>query len=105
MSSSSRERPPLMSSYQNYNEQDDSSTRDSDSDILVSTTETESEDEAGLMSGYNWGWVIVMASFYCVAIVGGVGYITGVLMESLETELQANTATISLAGSIQVCLQ
>ena len=101
MSSSRRERAPLLSSYQSYDERDHSSTEDSD--LVVSTTETETEDEAVLRSGHNWGWVIVMASFYCVAVVGGVGYITGVLMDTLETDLQGNTASISLAGSIQVC--
>ena len=53
-------------------------------------------------SWFNWGWLVVFASFYCVSIVGGVGYITGVLMEILKEDLSGNIASISLAGSVQV---
>ena len=45
-----------------------------------------------------WGWLVVVASFYCVAVVGGVSNLTGVLMESLKNDLQGNVASISLTG-------
>ena len=91
------ERTSLLRSYQSY---DEISTEE-DSETVSSTSESD-DDEEGRKLHYNWGWIIVFASFYCVAVVGGVGYITGVLMESLERELSGNIATISLAGSIQV---
>ena len=34
-----------------------------------------------------------------------VGYITGILMDSLKEELAGDTAVISLAGSVQVKIQ
>ena len=69
----------------------------------TSTTESDTDSEmGGIKTWFNWGWVVVLASFYCVAMVGGVGYITGVLMESLKTDLSGNIASISLAGSVQV---
>ena len=30
-----------------------------------------------------WGWVVVMSSFYCIAVLDGVGYTTGVMLDSL----------------------
>ena len=50
----------------------------------------------------HWGWLVVLSSFYCVALVAGVGYITGILMDSLKTDLDGNIATISVTGSLQV---
>ena len=49
-------------------------------------------DESGLTSDQGappawWGWVVVTASFYCIAILDGVGYTTGVMLDSLLRDL------------------
>ena len=49
-----------------------------------------------------WGWVVVMSSFYCIAILDGVGYTTGVMLDSLLSDLGGGRAQISLVGSLQV---
>ena len=49
-----------------------------------------------------WGWLVVLASFYCIAILDGVGYTTGILLDSLLQDLGGGRAKISLAGSLQV---
>jgi len=46
--------------------------------------------------------VVVFASFYCIAILDGVGYTTGILLDSLLQDLGGGRAEISLAGSLQV---
>ena len=49
-----------------------------------------------------WGWVVVISSFYCIAILDGVGYTTGVMLDSLLSDLGGDRARISLVGSLQV---
>ena len=49
-----------------------------------------------------WKWVVVLASFYCIAILDGVGYTTGILLDSLLQDLGGGRALMSLAGSLQV---
>ena len=66
-------------------------------------------DEDGLTSDQGpppawWGWVVVTASFYCIAILDGVGYTTGVMLDSLLRDLGGGRGEISLVGSIQVTL-
>ena len=96
MFSSKNERRPLVSSE--YNEDHDDIT-----ETEASTSESDTDSElGGIKTWFNWGWVVVLGSFYCVAMVGGVGYITGVLMESLKTDLSGDIASISLTGSVQV---
>ena len=68
--SSEMERPPLLHCC-NFEEVDRSSVSSPTSDT------TDSTDISELSSGDQdheggWGWVVVAASFYCVAIVGGV---------------------------------
>ena len=75
----------LSSCHTDEEEEDDRGSRASVSTPTSDTSDTsdmsdqssgEREEEGG------WGWVVVAASFYCVAIVGGVScfsYIGGVL--------------------------
>jgi len=49
-----------------------------------------------------WGWVVVAASFYCIAILDGVGYTTGILLDSFLQDLGGGRAEVSLAGSLQI---
>ena len=49
-----------------------------------------------------WRWVVVLSSFYCIAILDGVGYTTGILLDSLLQDLGGGRALMSLAGSLQV---
>ena len=51
-----------------------------------------------------WGWVVVTASFYCIAVLDGVGYTTGVMLDSLLRDLGGGRGEVSLVGSIQVSL-
>ena len=44
------------------------------------------------------------ASFYCIAILDGVGYTTGILLDALLQDLGGGCAEASLAGSLQVGL-
>jgi MFS family permease len=51
----------------------------------------------------NWrGWVVVLASFLCVAIVDGVGYTTGLMLEALRAELGGSRSAVAVVGSLQV---
>jgi len=45
---------------------------------------------------------VVLSSFYCIAILDGVGYTTGILLDSLLQDLGGGRAELSLAGSLQV---
>ena len=51
-----------------------------------------------------WGWVVVTASFYCIAVLDGVGYTTGVMLDSLLRDLGGGRGEVSLVGSMQVSL-
>ena len=98
-SSSKAERRPILSEKSPDNDQ----IEDSGSDSGICSSESDTDGALGSgRSSFNWGWLVVFASFYCVAMVGGVGYITGGLMEILKVELSGNIASISLAGSVQV---
>jgi len=60
--------------------------------------EEEEDDEEG-----GWrGWTVVVASFFCIAILDGVGYTTGLLLNSLIVDLGAGRAEVSVLGSLQV---
>jgi len=48
------------------------------------------------------GWMVVLASFLCVAIVDGVGYTTGLMLESLKSELGGSRGAVAVVGSLQV---
>ena len=49
-----------------------------------------------------WGWLVVAASFYCIAILDGIGYTTGILLDAFLKDLGGGRAEMSLAGSLQV---
>ena len=49
-----------------------------------------------------WGWVVVMSSFYCIAVLDGVGYTTGVMLDSLLQDLGGGRGQMALVGSLQV---
>ena len=49
-----------------------------------------------------WRWVVVLSSFYCIAVLDGVGYTTGILLDSLLKDLGGGRAELSLAASLQV---
>jgi len=48
------------------------------------------------------GWLVVLASFLCVAIVDGVGYTTGLMLESLKSDLGGSRGAVAVVGSLQV---
>ncbi|XP_023341260.1 monocarboxylate transporter 13 [Eurytemora carolleeae] len=48
------------------------------------------------------GWLVVFASFICIAVLDGVGYTTGLLLNSLLTDLGGSRAEVSITGSLQV---
>ena len=76
--------PPILSEEEN----------DDDGEITV----------RGSQASQSWGWVVVVASFYCVGVVGGVCNITGVLMDSLKQDFRGNVASISLTGQGSILL-
>ena len=45
---------------------------------------------------------MVCSSFYCIAVLDGVGYTTGVMLDSLLRDLGGGRGKVSLVGSIQV---
>ena len=49
-----------------------------------------------------WGWVVVVASFLNIAIIDGVGYSAGILLDSLLAELGGGRGGVAVAGSLQV---
>lgn len=49
-----------------------------------------------------WGWLVVASSFYCIAVLDGVGYTTGVMLDTLSRDLGGGRGEVSLVGSIQV---
>jgi len=49
-----------------------------------------------------WGWVVVVASFLNIAIIDGVGYTAGILLDSLLAELGGGRGGVAVAGSLQV---
>ena len=46
--------------------------------------------------------MVVMSAFYCIAVLDGVGYTTGIMLDTLLHDLGGTTAQISLVGSVQV---
>eukprot|EP00092_Neocalanus_flemingeri_P022081 GFUD01023950.1.p1 GENE.GFUD01023950.1~~GFUD01023950.1.p1 ORF type:complete len:442 (-),score=61.43 GFUD01023950.1:20-1345(-) len=71
---------------------------------LVNEIVRDEGDEPETKTGPNerWGCLVVLASFYCIAILDGVGYTTGILLDSFLQELGGGRAEVSLAGSLQV---
>ena len=49
-----------------------------------------------------WGWLVVLASFLNIAIIDGVGYTAGILLDSLLEELGGGRGGVAVAGSLQV---
>jgi len=49
-----------------------------------------------------WGCVVVLASFFNIAIIDGVGYTAGILLDSLLAELGGGRGGVAVAGSLQV---
>ena len=50
----------------------------------------------GRISRLNWGWVVVAAGFYCVAMVGGVG---DMMMMMMVNDVDDDRLATSLASS------
>ena len=46
------------------------------------------------------GWMVVLASFLCVAIVDGVGYTTGLMLERLLSELTLESVVLGVKFSL-----
>ena len=59
-------------------------------------------EEIARASEGTWRWVVVLSSFYCIAVLDGVGYTTGILLDSLLQDLGGGRASLSLAASLQV---
>ena len=51
----------------------------------------------GRISRLNWGWVVVAAGFYCVAMVGGVGDM--MMMMMMVNDVDDDRLATSLASS------
>jgi len=64
---------------------------------LVESTSSREHKEGGLI-----GWLIVLGSFICIAVLDGVGYTTGILLNSLMADLGSGRAEVSFSGSLQV---
>ena len=47
-----------------------------------------------------WGWVVVAASLFCVAVVDGTCYTSGIFIEPLMKSLGSDRGTATLAGSL-----
>lgn len=47
-----------------------------------------------------WGWVIVVASFVCCAVIDGLCSVFGVLLPDLVTYFGESSSKVSLAGSV-----
>lgn len=76
----------------------------SEREVLVNEIVTDNMAQPATRNQANesWGWVVVLASFYCIAILDGVGYTTGILLDALLQDLGGGRAEVSLAGSLQV---
>ena len=76
----------------------------SEREVLVNEIVTDNMAQPATRNKANesWGWVVVLASFYCIAILDGVGYTTGILLDALLQDLGGGRAEVSLAGSLQV---
>lgn len=48
------------------------------------------------------GWVVVLVSFLCVAVIDGVGYTTGLILDSLMADLGGSRGALAVVGSLQV---
>ena len=75
--------------------------------MLLSGDPSEMESESESARGGNiqikyWCWVVVAASFFNIAVIDGVGYTTGILLDSLLEELGGGRGAIAVIGSLQV---
>ena len=68
---------------------------------IVNDIETEENVTVGIVkvSHSYWGW---LASFLNIAMVDGVGYTTGLLLDSLLQDLGGGRGGVAVAGSLQV---
>lgn len=81
-----------------FNEESIHSQQEEGREDDKSSVDEDEEEEAE-----SWkGWVVVLASFLCIAILDGVGYTTGLLLNSLLQDLGGSRAEVSVAGSLQV---
>ncbi|KAK3746742.1 hypothetical protein RRG08_059573 [Elysia crispata] len=88
--------PPV----QNQTEEDDIGTEDA-------------MESNGVRNGYQhfqvtqdsgWSWVVTLASHVICAMVGGLVYTGGVLLDDLQAEFDAPRSTVSLAASCMIGL-
>ena len=49
-----------------------------------------------------WGCIVVMASFLNLALIDGVGYTTGILLDSLLRDLGGGRSGVAVVGGLQV---
>ena len=52
----------------------------------IVTDDSDSEETVEVYGGY-WGWILVLASFLNLAMIDGVGYTTGILLDPLLADL------------------
>ena len=75
---------------------------DEKSPLVQIMTDDDETSETGKAPPDYWGWVVVLASFCNVAMIDGVGYTTGILLDSLLEDLGGGRASIAVVGSLQV---
>lgn len=49
-----------------------------------------------------WSWLVVVAGFLCVMVLGGIVFSFGVFLEPLHKEMRGGRSFLSIAGSMQV---
>ena len=67
----------------------------------IVTDENVTVENLEVAQGY-WCWIVVLASFFNIAVIDGVGYTTGLLLDSLLADLGGGRGGVAVAGSLQV---
>ena len=93
-----------LSEIASFSDDDDLPVPDSpgqDGDGATVETKT-SEDELPTPPDGEWGWVIVVASFFIHVIADGVAYSFGVFLEDFSVYFNAGHGSTSLLGSLMI---
>lgn len=76
------------------------SIRQSISEIPVIEVSEGTTDEQGPDGG--WGWLVLIAGFFCLAVLDGIAYTFGVFLDPLVVEMKEKRSKVSIAGSMLV---
>lgn len=72
---------------------------------LVNRSDDDDDDSETSLDEHNrgyWGCVVVLASFLNLALIDGVGYTTGILLDSLLVDLGGGRGGVAVVGGLQV---